>query len=71
MNITEFKEKHKDCKLRVHKTNTVDVDNSEVVLRCDYHGEELPSHVPYGRFCHFMVKCVGRGSCPREFSCCD
>lgn len=71
MTTNEFKIKHQNCTLRVTKLNRVDVDNGQVELRCDYHGEEVIDHVPYGRFCHMKKECVGRASCPREFACDD
>lgn len=70
--IEQFRLKHDEpfCDLRTYKKyNDDNPFDSITMLRCDFHGEEIQTYVPYMPFCYNWVECAGRGYCNNDISC--
>ena len=66
MTITDFKEVHKNCKLKWH----VETDSIRDLIRvtCITHDEFILGYKPEP-FCHDPINCIGNGYCKKDPAC--
>jgi len=68
LDVERFRSDHRFCSVDAKFTS----DNKDtVVLRCPMHAQLIVASIPYRMFCLDPLKCAGRTSCPRGYSCCE